>query len=132
MFLGTTKHSVDSNGRIILPKDFRKGNGQKKEQIETPEAGIIHGSPEKVLPKIETPEEKKTGVVETPERKPGLIYKIRAIETGIGSWEYSQKYGWISFHTKDGNDEVVMTPEEWAQLLRDLPDVFRVLEVKRR
>ena len=82
--------------------------------------------------KIETPEAGKVTVVEIPEKKQELIYKIRAIDTGIGSWEYSEKYGWISFNTKDGKDEVVMTPEEWAQLLRDLPQVFRVLGVKRR
>lgn len=105
-----------------LPKDFRKK--------ETPEqAPVIKLSGPL---KIETPEAAKVEVVETPERKPSLIYKIRAIETGIGSWEYSEKYNWISFHTKDGKDEVMMTPAEWAQMLRDLPDVFRVLEVKRR
>jgi len=82
--------------------------------------------------KIETPEAAKVEVVETPEKKSGLIYKIRAIDTGIGSWEYSEKYNWIRFSAKDGEDGVTMTPAEWAQMLRDLPDVFRVLEVKRR
>ena len=118
-----------------LPKSFRQP--AKAEPVDTVKVtGPL---------KIETPEGNQVHVIKTPEKKTDDELKkplekivgpchidrflITAIKhTELGEFYYDKKFQKLDWRTPEG-DEVSMSPNEWTNLLNELPHVLRILGV---
>ena len=61
--------------------------------------------------------------------EPEFEYKVTGIETGIGSFQYFRKNGYLDWTPLDDNGTVSLTVEEWRELLKQLPEVMNLLKV---
>ena len=100
--------------------------------------------------RIETPEANKVEVVETPEGNSGLFHgtkgekaaekqevnpvtlaglEISAVRhQDLGEFYYDKKYNCIDWRAPDGA-ETSLGPVWWKQLLKDLPNIMKLLGV---
>ena len=58
-----------------------------------------------------------------------IEYKVTGIDTGIGSFQYFRKSGYLDWTPLDDNGTVSLTVEEWRELLKQLPEVMDILKV---
>ena len=83
--------------------------------------------------RIETPEAKNVQVVEVPEKMrpvpPPIEYKVTAISTDIGEFQFIKRADYIDWTTPTG-ETVSMSLAEWKELMRIWPFVLKVLGVE--
>lgn len=61
---------------------------------------------------------------------PPFEYKVTGIETAVGDFQYSRRYGYLDW-TPDGvSDTVSLKVEEWKELMRLLPLIAKELGVE--
>jgi hypothetical protein len=85
--------------------------------------------------RIETPEANQVTVAEIPEKKPakkpGMEYKTTGIATEMGDFRYFKRSGYIDWDpVSDLSTTVSLNVDEWRQLIRDMPEVMRILGVE--
>ena len=76
----------------------------------------------------QAPEEADPFTIKLEAPEPKFEYKVTAIETTAGTFQYFKKAGYLDWTALDGGT-ISMNLEEWKEFFKIWPDVMRVLGV---
>ena len=117
---------TDPKGYELIPAAFKPSDKPKDQPPVVKVTGPI---------RIETPEANQVTVAEIPEKKPAkkpaMEYKTTGIATEMGEFRYFRRSGYIDWDpVSDLSTTVSLNVDEWRQLIRDMPEVMRILGVE--
>ena len=115
-------------------EELAKMSGEKKRPQRKPAADVPTVKIDGPI-RIETPEANQVTVAEIPEKKPAkkpaMEYRTTGISTEMGEFRYFRRSGYIDWDpVSDLSTTVSLNVDEWRQLIRDMPEVMRILGVE--